>query len=309
MINSHKPLHFKSAQTTSVAMNEIDNPTSMRRTENRSVPFVKFLKQNKLIKYRICYALVGLLLGGCAEDGSSEQIDSQGNDWDIIIPSSKDHSGIGNTEGYPKGTPWVLPEGIELVDRPQKPFDPDLGLLYGSINTFYADIHFVNNLADTLTVKMPSGLVFIFKHEGQTQNGILTSTVNIKVPPTYTDVLIDTTTVYIGLGCLNLSKAFPWEENQQPDTQNYPIGKDMYTPSIITSDTNILHLLDILKDYPKLTLTQHYNPQEMFEEDYETPEWRVIYTLIQGALWKITDGPGVMRSEYQELLDALEPYK
>src|SRR5690606_14141584 len=159
-----------------------------------------------------------------------------------------------------------------------------LRFLYGSLNTFYADINFVNHLNDTITLEVPSGLIFLFKHEGQTQNGILTSTVNIKVPPTYTDVLTDTTTVYIGLGCLNLSKAFPWEENQQPDTQNYPIGKDMYTPSIVTTDTNIVQFLDILKDYPMLSLTKHYNPQEMFEEDYVTPEWRVIYTLIQGVL-------------------------
>lgn len=263
-----------------------------------------------MVNYRIVYALLGLLLIGCGENENSELPDPQeGNDWDIVIPSSKDHSGIGNTEGLPEGTPFQLPEGLELVDRPDKPFDPNLGLLYGNLNTFYADVNFVNNLNDTVTVEMPAGLIFLFKHEGRTQNGILTSTVRIKVPPTYADALTDTTTVYIGLGCLNFSMAFPWEENQQWDTRDYPIGKDMYIPALITSDSNIIQLLDILKDYPRLGLTQHYNPQEMFDENYETPEWRIIYTLIQGALWEITDGPGIMRKEYRELLAALEPYK
>ena len=265
------------------------------------------------MKNIIGYALIGFLLGGCVKDDDSGLPDplAEGNDWDIVIPSSKTHAGIGNTDGLPAGTPWLLPEGIELVDRPDKPFDPDLGLLRGSLNTFYADVSFVNRLNVTVTVEVPGGLICLFKQEGRTQHGLLTSTTRIQVPPTYVDIgtLADTTTVYLGLGCLNYSMAFPWEENQQWDTQDYPIGKDMYAPSVVTSDQNIGKLLDLLKDYPKLKLTQHYNPQEMFDDDYEIPEWRVIYTLIQGALWEITDGPGLTRKDYRELVDALKPYK
>lgn len=265
------------------------------------------------MKNLIVYALLGFLLTSCEEVGVSQLPDplTEGNDWDIIIPSSKDHPGIGNTEGLPEGTLWQLPEGIELVDRPNKPFDPDLGLLYGSLNTFYADISFVNRLKDTISVELPGGLVCLFKHEGRTQNGLLTSTVRVKVPPTHTgdNIPADTTTVYLGLGCLNYSMAFPWEENQQWDTKDYPIGKGMYEPSVIITDQNIKKLLDLLKSYPKLSLSQHYNPQEMFDEDYETPEWRIIYTLIQEALWNITDGQGLIRKDYLDLLDALKPYK
>lgn len=235
----------------------------------------------------------------------------EGNDWDIVIPSSKDKPGLGDTDGLPAGVPWQLPEGIAVVARPDKPFNPDLGLLHGSLNTFYADVNFINNGNVTVAVEIPGGLICLFKREGRTQHGLLTSTVRVQVPPTYADGSrpADTTTVYLGLGCLNYSMAFPWEENQQWDTQDYPIGKDMYEPTVVTTDPNISKLLDLLKDYSKLRLTQHYNPQEMFDEEYETPEWRVIYTLVQGALWEITDGPGLTRKDYRELVEALQPYK
>ncbi len=235
----------------------------------------------------------------------------EGNDWDIVIPSSKDRPGLGDTDGTPVGVPWALPEGIEVVERPDKPFDPDLGLLYGSLNTFYADVNFINRLNVTVTVEVPGGLICLFKHEGRTQNGILTSTVRVEVPPTYVDIgtPADTTTVYLGLGCLNYSKAFPWEENQQWDTQDYPIGKDMYAPRVVTGDPNIRRLLDLLNSYPHLRLTQHYNPWDAFEPGYETPDWQVIYGRIQHALWEITDGPGLTRKDYRELVEALEPYK
>jgi len=265
------------------------------------------------MKRNIGYALIGLLLIGCAKDGESDLPDplAEGSDWDIVIPSSKDQPGIGNTDGLPGGTPWELPEGIAVVARPDKPFDPNPGLLYGNLNTFYADVNFVNDRNVTITVEIPGGLICLFKHEGRTQNGLLTSSVRVQVPPTYPDgkTPSDTTTVYLGLGCLNYSMAFPWEENQQWDTQDYPIGKDMYEPGVVTTDPNIVKLLDLLKGYPKLRLTQHYNPQEMFDEDYKVPEWRVIYTLIQAALWEITDGPGLTRKDYRELVEALEPYK
>lgn len=259
------------------------------------------------------YTVALWLLVGCGKGEGADLPDplEEGNDWDMVIPSSKDKPGLGDNDGIPAGVPWQLPQGIEVVARPDKPFSPDLGLLHGSLNTFYADVNFINNLDVTVTVEIPSGLICLFKHEGRTQNGILTSTVRIQVPPTYADVNppADTTTVYLGLGCLNYSMAFPWEENQQWDTQDYPIGKDMYEPGVVTTDPNIRKLLELLKAYPKLRLTQHYNPQEMFDEDYQTPEWRVIYTMIQGALWEITDGPGLMRKDYRELVEALQPYK
>jgi len=263
-----------------------------------------------MIRFCFVHAFICILFLSCSDNSGSDSPDPSGeNDWDIVIASSAHQPGIGNSDGLPNGAPWQLPAGIELVDRPNKPFDPNLNLLHGSLNTFYADVNFINTLDDTVMVDMPSGLIFLYKHEGRTQNGILTSNVQIAVPPSNTDVIADTTTVYIGLGCLNYTKAFPWEENQQDDTQYYPIGKDMYTASVVSNDENINQLLDILDDYSGLRVTQHYNPQEMFDEDYETPEWRMIYALIQEALWKITDGPGLMRGERRELLEALEPYR
>ncbi len=262
---------------------------------------------NKLIYF------AGLLLifAGCSKKGGELEEPGEGNDWDIVIASSKNQPGIGPTAGTPAGASWQLPEGIEITDRPGKPFNPDLRLLFGSINTFYADLSFVNRKNTVITVEIPAGLICLFKREGRVQNGILTSTVNIEVPPTFKDdgSADDTTTVYLGLGCLNYSMAFPWEENQEWDTRDYPIGKDMYRPGVVTTDPNLLKLLALLKGYPGLRLTRHYNPQEMFSEEYQTPEWRVIYTLVQAALWEITDGPGLTRKDYRELQEALQPYK
>ncbi|WP_157278630.1 hypothetical protein [Olivibacter sitiensis] len=260
-----------------------------------------------------CFLGLFLLFWACSDREISQDLDPDdvGNDWDIVIGSSKDRPGIGNAEGQPLGETFSLPDGIELVTRPFKSFDPDLGLLYGSLNTFYADLSFVNRGDTTIQLEIPSGLICLFRHEGKTQNGILTSAVRIAIPPTYGGVspMADTTTIYLGLGCLNYSMAFPWEENQETDTRDYPIGKNMYMPSVITSDVNIRKLLDLLKDYPKLRLTRHYNPQDTFEPDYELPEWQKIYVLIQDALWDITDGHGLTRKDYRTLLEALKNYK
>ncbi|GAA4432445.1 hypothetical protein GCM10023091_04530 [Ravibacter arvi] len=234
-----------------------------------------------------------------------------GNDWDIVIPSSQHAPGIGNTDGPHQGTPWELPDGIELVRRPGKSFDPNPQMLYGSLNTFYADVSFVNHLDVSVSILIPAGLIWVFNREGRTQDGLLTSTVKVDVPPTFSDEKsdTDTTTIYLGLGCLNYSKAFPWEENQEEDTRDYPIGKDMYKPGVVTSDPNLRKLLDLLKDYPGLGLTRHYNPQEMFEPDYKPESWREIYMLIQGALWDITDNNGLTRKSYRELSEALKSYR
>ncbi|MDN3725332.1 hypothetical protein QRD02_13170 [Aequorivita sp. SDUM287046] len=257
----------------------------------------------------IKYSLIALALVGCDKNDDDKREPLDGNDWDIVIPTSSNKPGIGNTEGLPIGTPWHPPQGIELVDRPNKPFDSNTELLYGSLNTFYADVNFVNHTEDTLSVEIPSGLIFIFKHEGRTQDGLLTSPLKVKVPPTFSAIIRDTTTIYVGLGCLNYTKAFPWEENQEEDTKDYPIGKDMYKPYVVTTDENLLRLLDIVGDFPNLALTEHYNPQEMFDDNYEVPKWQEIYAIIQNALWQITDGPGLLLKDYRELLEALEPYR
>jgi len=259
----------------------------------------------------ICLA-VGLLTG-CGQEEEVVLPDplEEGNDWDIVISPTKDQPGIGDTLGVPVGMRWQLPEGVEVVSRPTKPFDPDPSLLYGSMNTFYADLSFVNHRNVTVSVEVPGGLICVFKREGRTQNGLLTSTVRIQVPPSYVDVstMADTTTVYLGLACLNYTMAFPWEENQEWDTKDYPIGKDMYEATVVTTDPSIRRLLILLEEYPGLKLLRHHNPWDALDEDYQTPEWQVIYGMIQDALWQITDGPGLTRGDYRRLVAALEPYR
>jgi hypothetical protein len=233
-----------------------------------------------------------------------------GKNNEIIIASSKEQPGIGNSEGLPQVDSLELPEGLEWVRRPDFPFQTDIQFLYGNNNTFYADVHLINHRPDTLTLELPGGLICLFDREGGYQHGLLTSTVRIQVPPTYLDILNpDTTTAYLGLVCLNQHLALPWDENQSWDTQDYPIGKDMYKVYGITQDPNLMQMVRLLAQYPKLKVTKHYNPQEMFEEDYVAPAWLVIYHKIQHAFWKITDGPGLTRKEYQELLEALKAYQ
>ncbi len=261
------------------------------------------------MKKLIFYLFILMIFASCGSD----DIIKVGNDWDIVISASEHSPGIGNNDGPYEGTPWELPEGVEMVQRPGKPFDPDPRHLYGSLNTFYGDFSFVNRLNVKVKIQIPAGLICLFSKEGRTQDGLLTSTVTVELPaataPSLRKSGPDTTTIYLGLGCLNYSKAFPWEENQDPDTRDYPIGKNMYVPGVVTSDPNLRKFLDLLKDYPGLRLTQHYNPQDAFDPDYEPEPWRKIYMTIQAALWDITDGDGLSRQSYRELTEALKPYR
>jgi hypothetical protein len=242
----------------------------------------------------------------------------------IVIASAKDDPGIGNTEGFPEGDPLHLPKGIRIVQRVNHPFNPDLKLLHGNANAFYAEISLVNdNIADKDSIKtgapvqmiLDPGLVMFSTAPGRVQHGMLMDRVLINMPPTGIGAgglkEQDTVTIYLGLVCLNKNKGIPWEENGQgpEDTREYPISIGSHIPGRITRHRGLLELVTILGRYPKLRLTKHYNPQLSNEEGYIVPKWMEIYDKIQDMVWKVTDGPGIMKSELQEFITTLQPYK
>ncbi len=240
------------------------------------------------------------------------------DDLKIVIPGITKEPGLGGNEGTPEGTPFQLPRGMRFVQRPNKPFDPSLKLLHGNANTFYADVNIeinrdsVNTGAPTLITFEPA-LIMLNMAPSRYQNGMLMDRVRITIPPTGIGPggLRDTITVYIGLVCLNKSLALPWEENVQDtdDVKDYPIGKGKYRPGMITNHKGLLQLAALLAQYPKLKLTRHWNPQLMYQDGYEEPQWNKIYSLIQEMVWKVTDGPGITRGELASFKEELAPYK
>ncbi len=84
---------------------------------------------------------------------------------------------------------------------------------------------------------------------------------------------------------------------------------DMYELEGITTDSNLLDFCILLTDYPKLKLTQHYDPAVLDGPASEIPEWLKIYLHLQDMVWEITDNDGIDEAEMKTLKTALAPYK
>lgn len=252
------------------------------------------------------------ILGAFCLSGCDKAKDALEDEFEIVIPASSNQPGIGNTDGEPEGTTWVLPEGVRIVRRPGHRFDPSPDKLYGASNSFYADISFVNERpgGGTVNVEFPPGLVVVSTEEGRFQNGLNIDRFVVPVPPTINGTGgRDTTTIYLGVACLNAHKAFPWEENSAGDIRDYPIGRDMYNKYIVTTDASLLKLLEECRNYPRLRLTRHWNPRDTYEPGYEEPEWQKIYSSIGELVWAITDAAGVTRGQLKNLRESLKSYR
>ena len=149
-------------------------------------------------------------------------------------------------------------------------------------------------------------------HEG-TQSGLLITKEVITVPPTSRpgSRVKDTTTIYLGMACLNEHKGLPWEENVEEDTRDYPIGKGMHTVGGVTTDKSLQQLPALFAGKPKLKVKQHYNPQDGFDPDNENnfPGGMEIYSDIQKVIWKITDEEGITKGELEKLKSKLKDYE
>ncbi|WP_433902837.1 hypothetical protein [Sphingobacterium puteale] len=225
------------------------------------------------------------------------------------IGSVQSVAGFGKQEGNPEGIPFQLPKGLRFVSRDSYPFDPSIERLFGNMNTFYADINIVSDPTwDGGHVEFPAGLIMLNISPSGIQNGMLMGRVCINVPPNIHDTEGDTTTVYLGVACMNATRGFPWEDNFADDTKNYVIGKGKYRPSVVTTEPEVLKFISLLNDRPGLKLVQHQNPWDAFDEDYVEPEWMKPYNAIQLAFWKMTDGGGLSAPDLNELLTTLDQY-
>ncbi|GAB3414143.1 hypothetical protein [Niabella aquatica] len=223
------------------------------------------------------------------------------------IESVSRQPGFGNSDEMPQGTPFGLPKGLHFVTRTHHPFDPDLSKLKGNMNTFYVDINIVSDKAWAGgEVIFPQGLVLLNTAPSRIQNGMLIDREPVTVPPYSSSNDRDTTTVYLGVACMNAGKGIPWADNSGEDDRNYPIAKGMHRPYVVTTNKEVLKFLSLLKGKEHLRLTRHYNPREQFEEDYIEPEWLKPYSIIQKMFWKMTDGPGLTQSDLKELMKAIQ---
>ena len=250
-------------------------------------------------------ALLLCLAIACKKDSGEDE-----NPYSFVIGSSADKAGFGETPGVPAGEDLVLPKGIRLVERPNKRFDPNLDNLYGINNAFYVELNFVN---DSTTgggkwVDIPRGFCMLQIEPG-IQNGAFMGRVRINVPPKGAGPggRNDTTTIYLGMACLNSIRLVPWAAvENDPDAEMYPICKGMFQPGKVMIDPNFNKLMDILDNYD-LRLKHHYTvPQR---RNHEKPPGQDIYDDLQDLVWGITDGKGIMKIDLDEFLKKIEHLK
>ncbi|MGJ1411568.1 hypothetical protein ACR78Z_18040 [Sphingobacterium thalpophilum] len=240
----------------------------------------------------------------CSPDKDLQDIDpGDDDDSKIIIGSSREQPGLGKSTAYPNGRVLQLPEGIRIVKREHHKFDPRMDKLYAHANFFYVDVNLVNDRmpgTPPVTVEFPPGLLVVSMDHDK-QNGLSIGRYLVPVPPTQrVGGGRDTTTIYIGMACVNESRSMPWYDNQG-DEMRYPISRNNFEDFLVTTDRNLLQFIDILKDYPKLKVTKHWDPVEAHEPDYVTPDWMKIHDKIQGLIWQITDGHGISKAEIDTL--------
>jgi hypothetical protein len=249
--------------------------------------------------------LIIAVLSGCSKKDATAE--GQKLSFDRI-ESVKHLPGFGDSDGLPEGTPFKLPDGLKLVSRKDLPFDPAPSKVHGIANTFYVDINIVSDSTwGGGEVTFPKGLVMLNIAPSRIQNGMLMGRVRINVPPYRSIGGRDTTTLYLGVACMNSSKGMPWADNFGPDDREFPIAKGLHKPYIVITNDKILKFLSILENKPHLALSRHYNPWERMKEDYKEPEWLKPYSEIQDKFWKLTDGDGLNKDDLQELLKAIQP--
>lgn len=214
--------------------------------------------------------------------------------------------GFGDSDELPEGIPFELPKGLRFVDRPGHRFDPDIRKLKGNMNTFYVDVHIVadSNWSGGEYV-FPEGLVVVNTAPSRIQNGMLMDREPVTIPVYDPTGGKDTSTYYLGVACMNAGKGLPWADNFGTDDRNYAIAKGLHKPYVVTTNPEVLKFLSLLKGKEHLRLTRHYNPWDRLKEDYVEPEWLKPYGVIQDMFWKMTDGPGLTKSDLEELMEAL----
>lgn len=251
-----------------------------------------------------------LLLAACKKNDSDTDFPHKDDDA-VAIGSSKDRPGLGDSEETPLGNTLTLPDGIRIVKRPHKKFDPDIQKLYAHANAFYVDINFVNDRmpgTPPVYVELPPGLIGVSMDHDK-QNGLSIEKYLIPVPPTERiGGGRDTTTVYVGMLCINKRRSMPWYDNDGEEL-HYPVSRNNYEQFVVTSDLNLQAFLEVVKNKPGLKVTRHWDPVEAHEPDYVIPEWIKIYDYLNEMVWKITEERGITHKELKEFKKVLKDFE
>jgi len=205
-------------------------------------------------------------------------------------PTVNYNTGLGNTPGYPTGTPFVLPSHVEIIGEirggiPNKSNYIDKLTYTGSfpINTIpknwishgtgtYVDLYitFFNTLGTNATLTLPGGLIFCDTLDTDTTNGyyqrgLILQPVHIFLPA------LDTAFAHLRAYCLNMSLS--------PSNYNavYYIGP-------VTNNPQLNQMVTIMnpKQYP-------------FGEE----------GTLQSIIWNITDNGQTLTTQDIQYLNSL----
>jgi hypothetical protein len=205
----------------------------------------------------------GLGCGG-GGDGGGDGDDTPGDQKPI-----RTRPGMGPSKERPEGTPYTLPAGVEL-ERPIQGDDPfcvpeeqEEKEQKGSGGAVRLCLQFRNTTQQPILVQFPPGLIFI-SDQDTIQNGLLVQLVTIEVPARQQPFFVP-----LYLYCLN------------KDRRVTQCSQDTYSLGPVTQDAAIMEFIQLLQG-KTLPLVDNKG-------------------TVQGALWNITDGPGLTPADRDAL--------
>jgi hypothetical protein len=258
-------------------------------------------------KWMFCFAALIAVAVSCKKEAadapSDEDLEIKPEDYNTIaIPSSKNKPGLGRSTLAPDGVALHLPSCVKIEKRPNLKFAPDVSRLHGSSQAFYVAVSFVNTCSQPAAVELPPGLILIAEYQTE-QNGLLVERTEINVLPTTngTGGVPDTTTIYLALNCLNKHRSPP----EGGANNEYNISMNGYNGSVVGSDPNVMKLLELLNNKPKLK-AREFIDNSVSRDPTPLDD---MYAEIQAALWSITDGNGLTVADVKKLKAALKAYE
>ena len=235
-------------------------------------------------------------------------------------PATSDYApgeipGLGNAEGELTGTPYLLPEGVELLQElegggywtdyfsplwdyaaapqrkalarkalPEKTpskVAANEDIVYRGSGTGYVDIlvNLANNNSSATVVEFPAGLI-LENVSGNCQNGVLLKKVKVEIPAG------GTVRICLSFYCGNLSRSSAH-------------GGDVYTWGVVTDAAPIIELCNLLKN--KKINIEEYNPTSQVDYNY----YDYIVDDLQSIVWKITDSTYGLNDSDREYINSL----
>lgn len=164
-------------------------------------------------------AIFGFLLFSCSKDDKTTN-----DDPPVIVPIP----GLGNTTGEIPGTPFTLPQGIELqgsiTGNAMSPICKTVG--FGSLVDVYLILK--NTTATAINVMLPAGLT-LKAASTDDQSGIVTQTYEISIAA--------------GFACVVKLNAYCINSSRHPSSSS-----SLYTWGPVCNAPAIVYLLKLLRD-------------------------------------------------------------